>query len=82
MPRLYMPVDADAKITPLHRAIYLLGGVSKLAKAIGVASSTVSGWINQRKGVPSTFDYCRRIERATQGKVKAEDLAPYMGDQE
>ena len=82
MPRTYMPTDADAKITPLHRAIYLLGGARNLAKAIGVAPSTVSHWVCQRNGVPSNFKYCRLIEQATQGKVKAEDLAPYMRTQE
>lgn len=82
MPRTYMPSDAKAKITPLHRAIYLMGGAGNLAKAIGVAPATVSHWVNKRNGVPSNFNYCVRIEEATQGKVKAEELAPYMRAQE
>lgn len=73
-----MPANAKAKISPLYRAINLMGGARNLAKAIGVSPATVTYWVNQRNGVPSNFQYCVRIEEATQGKVKAEELAPYM----
>ena len=82
MQKTMMPVDANAKITPLHRAVFLMGGVAKLAKAIGVATPTVSRWLNQRQGIPSSFDYCERIERVTNGRVKAEELAPFMASGE
>lgn len=56
---------------PLERAIAAAGGISALAKSLGLKShSVVNQWRSKR--VPS--DYCPDIERLT--GVPCEDLRP------
>lgn len=63
-------------MTPLERAIEILGGVSALASAIQVAPSSPSMW-KARGNVPA--EHCPGIERATRecGEViSCEELRP------
>lgn len=57
----------------LERSIEVLGSVSALATAIGVAGSLPSMW-KARGRVPA--EHCPAIERATCGAVRCEDLRP------
>jgi DNA-binding transcriptional regulator YdaS (Cro superfamily) len=58
----------------INRAIEVAGGVSALARAIGVATPTVSQW---RHGVrPVSPKMAQAIERATAGAVSRTDLRP------
>lgn len=57
----------------LDRAIETLGGVSKLADAIGLRQNVVSNW-RQRDRVPA--NQCIAIETATSGAVSRHDLRP------
>ena len=57
----------------LDRAATVAGGLSYLAKRIGVAQSTPSMW-KARGKVP--VEHCLAIERATDGQVTRADLRP------
>lgn len=58
--------------TPLEQAIALLGNKSALARAIGITPWALSKWdINK-----PPKDRCLAIEKATQGKITAEQLRP------
>ena len=57
----------------LDRAATVAGGLSYLAKMIGVAQSTPSMWKALGK-VP--VEHCLAIERATQGAVTRAELRP------
>lgn len=56
----------------LDKAIEIVGGLSKLAKALGVSTQRVSNW--RSRGVPESF--APEIERVTKGQVRCEDLCP------
>jgi DNA-binding transcriptional regulator YdaS (Cro superfamily) len=58
----------------IDQAIKHLGGVSKLADAIGVGQSAISN-LATRGGTPSPAN-CLSIERATDGAVTRQDLRP------
>ena len=70
----------DAKqitLTPLERAVDIMGGQTALAKAIGgtVKQAHVWNWLNGSRGrVPA--EYCRAIETATKGLVTCQQLRP------
>lgn len=50
------------------------GRASKLAEALGVTPTAVSEWASEKKSVPA--ERCIAIERATDGRVRCEDLRP------
>ncbi len=50
------------------------GGVTGLAKALGVTPPTVSQWKKGVRQVPA--DRCPDIERTTSGRIRCEDLRP------
>lgn len=56
----------------IDRACSAVGGLSKLATAVGESPQTVSNW--RRRGVP--IAHCAAIELATKGKVTRRDLRP------
>ncbi len=58
----------------LQRAVLLLGSQTKLAMAIGVRQQNIWAWLNRNKRVPAEF--CKPIEEATDGEVKASELRP------
>lgn len=60
------------KQTPLEQAIKMLGNTSALARAIGITPWAVSKWDKNRP----PKDRCLAIERATNGKITAEQLRP------
>lgn len=57
----------------LEIAINEVGGVGKLAGAIGVGQSVVSNW-RARKSVPP--EHCAAVEAACRGKVTRRELRP------
>jgi DNA-binding transcriptional regulator YdaS (Cro superfamily) len=63
------------KLKPLERAIEFIGSQAKLAKVCGVHQTTVWGWLHEMRGwVPG--EYAEVIERATDGRVKRDELRP------
>jgi DNA-binding transcriptional regulator YdaS (Cro superfamily) len=60
-------------MSALQRAIDHAGGQTQLARLLGIRQSLVSMW-KTRGRVPA--EYCPRIERATAGQVRCEDLRP------
>jgi DNA-binding transcriptional regulator YdaS (Cro superfamily) len=64
--------------SPIKRACEIAGGISKMARALGVKPPTVAQWVTDRdslrRQVPA--ERCPSIERATNGAVRCEDLRP------
>lgn len=52
----------------LNEAIAITGGVSSLARGLGVGQSTVSNWRARGTDVPP--EHCVQIERLTEGNVR------------
>lgn len=63
--------------TPLHRAIKSLGGQNSAAAILKRSQATISGYLN---GGSPPADVCMRIEVATKGEFKAEELRPDLAD--
>ncbi|WP_271464425.1 transcriptional regulator [Acidovorax sp. NCPPB 4044] len=61
-------------MTALDTAISRMGGVGKLAKAIGVSQPLISNW--RKRGTTPKAEDCSAIERATGGLVTRRDLRP------
>lgn len=58
----------------LDKAIEIVGGVGKLAAAVGVVQGAVSNWRMRGSAVP--VEHCATIEIATNGAVTRRDLRP------
>lgn len=58
----------------IDRAAEVLGSQTALAELLGVSKGAVSQWKDPGRRVPA--EYCPLIERATQGKVRCEELRP------
>lgn len=67
----------SAKDTPLHRAVKALGGQEKTAAIIKRSQPTLSQYL--RNGNAPVL-VCMRIEMATGGQYKAEQLRPDLAD--
>lgn len=61
-------------MNPLEAAIGKVGGVGKLAAAIGIGQSAISNW--RARGTTPDAAHCVAIERATSGAVTRRDLRP------
>jgi len=62
------------KRTAIDAAISCVGGVARLADAVGVRQSAISNW--RVRGTQPNAAYCAAIERATNGQVTRKDLRP------
>jgi len=60
--------------TPIRDAGRAVGGLSALARLLGVAPPTVSQWASGVRPIPA--ERCPEIERATGGVVICEELRP------
>jgi len=60
--------------TPIREAGRAVGGLSALARLLGVAPPTVSQWASGVRPIPA--ERCPAIERATGGAVMCEELRP------
>lgn len=58
----------------VQEAIKITGGAKQLASKVGVSYKTVLDWKNGRTGI--SLPNCLKIEQATEGKIKAKDIAP------
>lgn len=58
-------------MTPFEKALQITGGVSAMAKSLGLTPWAVSKW---RHRVPA--ERCRQIEELTAGQVRREELRP------
>ena len=78
--RLVMGVDTvghardNGGMEALDKAISLVGGVGKLASAIGIGQPAISNW--KARGTPIDPILCVGIEKATGGQVTRRDLRP------
>jgi DNA-binding transcriptional regulator YdaS (Cro superfamily) len=62
-------------MTPLEKAIQIVGSQAALATALGTTQSRISNWLRRDKsGVPA--EYCGKIERLTGGQVSRWQLRP------
>lgn len=51
-------------------------GLSELSRRIGVRYQLIQGWMDESRRFATPADYCPLIERATDGRVRCEDLRP------
>ena len=58
----------------IEKAAKILGSQTELAELCGVSRGAVSQWKGAERKVPA--EYCPLIERATQGRVRCEELRP------
>ena len=61
-------------LAAIQKAIEVVGGASTLAKKVDVTYQTVIFWKNG-KYMPNALN-CVKIEKATDGKVKRDDILP------
>lgn len=61
-------------MTPIERAVEVMGSQSALAKAINKTPAEISQWVNGRRPIPATI--CRAIEKAVSGAVTVNELRP------
>jgi DNA-binding transcriptional regulator YdaS (Cro superfamily) len=61
-------------VDPILESIKILGGVRQMAIKISVSYQSVLDWKNKRR-TPTPVN-CLKIEKATEGKIKAEDILP------
>jgi len=59
----------------IARACDLVGGLTSLARILGVAPPTVHEWKTHKRPIPSKR--CVAIEQATAGAVTRRDLRPF-----
>lgn len=64
----------ETNIEKLKEAIEIAGGVSALSDKSKISYQSIIDWRSKRKS-PSPIS-CKKIENATEGKVKAKDLLP------
>lgn len=64
----------NSGMSPIERAIESAGGLTELARKIGVATPQVVANWRTRKSVPP--EYCIPVEEATDGEVTRHDLRP------
>jgi DNA-binding transcriptional regulator YdaS (Cro superfamily) len=61
-------------MSQIQIAIKHLGNATKLAAVLGVTTQAVCFWRDGKREIPA--DKCPLIERATEGRVRCEDLRP------
>ena len=64
----------DAKLSPIKQACAIAGGQGRLAKLLGITSSTVNQWVTGKRPIPA--ERCIQIEKVTSRAVVCEDLCP------
>jgi DNA-binding transcriptional regulator YdaS (Cro superfamily) len=62
-------------IDKIKEAIEIAGGMGPLSEKGKISYQAISNWKTGKKS-PSS-ESCRKIEKVTQGKVKAKDILPY-----
>lgn len=67
-------MDAKDLNQSIKLACSLMGGLTSLARAIGVTPPTVHQWITGARPIP--LRRCMDIERITDGSVTCEQLRP------
>jgi DNA-binding transcriptional regulator YdaS (Cro superfamily) len=65
---------------PIEIAIELVGGISVMAKALGVSAPTVHQWKSNKHSRPIPAERCPDIERITNGAVTCEELRPDLAE--
>ena len=65
---------SKVNLVKLNEAIKMLGGIGPLALSLGMSYQSIVEWRGQRRK-PTPLS-CKKIEKATGGKIKAEELLP------
>lgn len=61
-------------IEMIRKAIDMVGGLTELSKKTNISYQSVLDWKHGRR-VPGPIS-CKKIEKATEGKIKARDILP------
>lgn len=63
-----------ANVESILRAIEIVGGITALSLKANISYQSVIDWKSGRKTPTPTN--CQKIEKATEGQVKAQDILP------
>lgn len=63
-----------SNVNEIKKAIELVGGARELSIKLGVSYQSVLDWKNERSNI--NFLNCIKIEKLTEGKVRARDILP------
>lgn len=69
-----MSLDKKHNVQAILEAIKIAGGVKELSHKLNTSYQSILDWKNERK-TPTALN-CLKIEKATEGKVKAKDILP------
>jgi DNA-binding transcriptional regulator YdaS (Cro superfamily) len=69
-----MAIRQKPNLEILKKAIEIVGGLTQLSIRVNVSYQTVLDWKHGRR-VPTPTN-CQKIEKATDGAIKAEDILP------
>jgi DNA-binding transcriptional regulator YdaS (Cro superfamily) len=64
----------DCNIDEIKKAVEIAGGIRELALKSGASYQSVCNWLKGRSNPNPNF--CIQIEKATEGKVKRNDIIP------
>ena len=64
----------QANLEIMNQAIDQMGGLTKFSLDLKISYQTALNWKHGRRA-PSPL-HCAKIERATEGKIKAKDILP------
>lgn len=67
-------IQSKCNYEKILEAIQIIGSATALSKKINVSYHTVLTWKNGRSSISPTN--CQKIEKATDGQVKREDILP------
>ncbi len=65
----------------IKKAIKLFGSQKKLAIKIGANQSTISRMLQMSNKKPLSAEWAIKIEKATNGRVRREQLSPHIFEQ-
>ena len=69
-----MATRQKSNLEILKRAIDILGGLTQLSIKVNVSYQTALDWKHGRR-IPTPTN-CQKIEKATDGQIKAEEILP------
>jgi len=69
-----MSTDKKHNVQAILDAINIAGGAKELSHKINTSYQSILDWKNARK-TPTALN-CLKIEKATEGKIKAKDILP------
>jgi DNA-binding transcriptional regulator YdaS (Cro superfamily) len=73
-------MEKSSEKLPIERAIDIAGGLSAMARALGISAPVVHQWKSDKHSRPIPSERCYEIERITNGAVTCEELRPDLAN--